>query len=471
MKRIVHWALLRTIVYHPLLLAKPSFVRTLPTIILLLLTLLNTACDRPFRDVGEAAVEVISPDLSYAVDEERISLELRVTSVRDVTRVSSGGIEFASAGSDTWTAELDLQPGLNRFLVESVVDDGPTAIDTLDVLRVDWSFESLTASRPLLFGSGGHTSSVLSDGTLALIGGSAMPGGPGGFDLWKLPDGDSRFIPSRNQTLAPRIGHTASVMPDDRILILGGGIFGNIETVDALVEQAEMYDPVEDRFTNVPVVGPPIRRMYHSSIVRTIQGQQFIVLLGGRGDTRYTPESELGIRQDMRTFELRNDSLFALSPAVGPFIRFVAGHTQTALNGNLTDQASAYLVAGIDLDHGSEGVSLMMDFAAPSGIESSDWPPMIVPRIRHASAAVAPGYVAHFGGRSTENDIPLDSGEIHVSAAAKSFLFPPGLQASLTASYGGSATRMRDGRIALIGGFDEAGNGLAVVDFVSLTVQ
>jgi hypothetical protein len=366
---------------------------------------------------------------------------------------------------------LDLQPGLNRLLVESVVDDGPTSIDTLDVLRMNWSFESLTSSRPLLFGSGGHTASVLSDGTLAMIGGTGVPGGPGGFDMWQLPDGGDKFSPSRNQTLAPRIGHTATVLPDNRILILGGGSFGNIETVDALIEQAEMYDPVQDRFLEVPVVGAPIRRMYHTSLVRTIQDQHFIVLLGGRGDTRYTPEPSLGIRQDMRTFELRNDSLISLSPAVGPFIRFVAGHTQIALDGNLDDQANSFLVTGVDLNDGTKGVTLMMDFAAPSGIETSDWPSMQVPRIRHASVAIAPGYVAHFGGRSVENDTPLDSGEIHVAAAEKSFLFPSALQARLTATFGGSATRMRDGRIALIGGFDEAGNGLAVVDFVSLRVQ
>ena len=446
-------------------------VKTLPTTFLVLLALIASACDRPFTDVGEATVEVVSPDLSYAFDDDSITLELRVTSVRDVTRVSAGDIDFASAGSDIWTAELDLQPGLNRLLVESVVDDGPTAVDTLDVLRIDWSVESLTASRPILFGSGGHTVSVLSDGSLALLGGSALPGGPGGFDLWTLLEGDTRFVPSQNQTLAPRIGHTATVLPDDRILILGGGVFGNIETGDALVEEVEIYDPAQDSFFEVPVVGAPIRRMYHTSVARTIGSQQFVVLLGGRGDTRYTPEPALGIRQDMRTFELRNDSLISLSPAVGPFIRFVAGHTQIALNGNLDDQASEFLVTGIDLEDGVKGVSVVMDFAAPSGIEISEWPSMRTPRIRHASAAISPGYVAHFGGRSTENDIPLDSGEIHVAAAAKSFLFPPALQASLTASYGGSATRLSDGRIVLIGGFDEAGNGLAVVDFVSLAVQ
>lgn len=450
-------------------------MRTLSASVLLALTLLLSACDRPFKDVGEATVEVVSPDLSYAFDEERIRLELRVTSVRDVTRVSAGSgagtVEFASAGSDLWRADVDLQPGLNRFLVESIVDDGPASIDTLDVLRVVWEVESLTPSRPLLFGTGGHTVNALSDGTLVLIGGSALPGSGGTVDPWSLSVGATRFFPIQSQTIAPRVGHTATTLPDDRILILGGGQFGNIESTDDLIEQVELYDPALDEFIPVSVDGAPIRRMYHTTILRAIQGQTFLVVLGGRGDTRYTPEPELGIRQDMRTFELRNDSLIALSPAIGPFIRFVAGHTQVALDGHLSNQASTFLVTGVDLEDGFEGVSLMMDFDAPSGIETTNWPPMRELRIRHASAAFAPGYVAHFGGRSVENDIPVDSGEIHVAAAERSFLFPPALQAQLTASYGNTATLMGDGRIALIGGFNEAGESLPIVDFVSLAVQ
>lgn len=416
-------------------------------------------------------MEVVSPDLSYAIDTDRINLELRVTSVRKVTRVSVGETEFASTGSDIWQAEFDLNPGLNRLFVESVVDDGPTAIDTLDVLRLAWSVDSQTDSRPILFGSGGHSVSALSNGSLVLIGGTQVPGSGGSFDVWTLGDGDIRFSPSLDPTLAPRVGHTASVLPDDRILLVGGGLFGNIESTDELISLVEIYDAASQSTVEVPVAGDPIRRMYHSTILRTIQGRHFVVVLGGRGDTRYTPAPELGIRQDMRTFELRNDSLIALSPAIGPFIRHVAGHTQVPLNETAIRDASTFLVTGVDLDQGTEGVSLVMDFDAPSGIETSEWPAMLLPRIRHASVAFATGYVAHFGGRAVENDQPVLWGEIHVAEAQRSFLFPPALQAQLTPVFGGTATLTADGRIVLIGGFGEAGDGLGVVDFVSLAVQ
>jgi hypothetical protein len=439
--------------------------------ILLLAVLGLTACDRPFSDVGEATVEVVSPDVRVATDQNRVQLDLRVTSIRDVTGVSTNGIDFASMDNDLWRAELDLHPGLNRFLIESIVDDGPTGIDTVDVLRVDWSVESMTASRPLLFGTGAHTMSLLSDGSLVLMGGSTLPGSGGTFDAWVLSEGGTRFNPVREQSIAPRVGHTATVLPDDRILLIGGGESGNIDSTGELVELVEVFDPASETFTEIPVDGPPVRRMYHTAILRNIQGSLFVVVLGGRGDTRYTPTPELGIRRDMRTFQLRNDSLISLSPAVGPFIRPVAGHTQIALDASSDGSAGAYLVTGMDFESDFEGVSLVMDFDAPAGIDLENWAPMLTPRIRHASVAIAPGYVIHLGGRDVEDDVPLDSGEIHVESARKSFYLPPGLQAALTPAYGATATRMEDGRIAIIGGFDASANSLSVVDFVSLAVQ
>lgn len=444
-------------------------MKRLPSLLIALVVL--TACDRPFADVGEATVKVVSPDVTVATDQERIQLDLRVTSVRSVLQVRTEAIDFASLGNDLWRAELDLATGLNRFLIETTVDDGPVSMDTVDVLRVDWSVDTPSGSRPILFGTGGHTMSRLSDGSLVLIGGSVLPGSGGSFDAWIMEEGASRFAPTNTQSIAPRVGHTATVLPDDRILLTGGGVFGNIDNTNLLVEQVEVFDPRAETFTAVPVEGPPIRRMYHTTVLRNIGGELFVVLLGGRGDTRYTPSPELGIRRDMRTFQFRNDSLIARSPAIGPFIRSVAGHTQVALDAGPLGSSGQYLVTGMDFENEFQGVSMYMDFDAPAGIDLVDWAPMRTPRIRHASVAIAPGYVLHIGGRDPDSEEPIGSGEIHVESAQASFYLPAGLQASLTPSYGGTATLMSDGTVVLLGGFDASGSGLSVVDFVSLAVQ
>lgn len=445
----------------------PAF-RHLPALLVGFL-LLVAGCDRPFRDVGQATVEVVSPDVSEAQEQDRIELDLRVTSVRDVTSVRAGSVAFAPTGStDIWRASLDLEPGLNRFLIETMVDDGPVGIDTVDVLRINWSVDSPPSGSVLLVRSGGHTMTALDDGSLVLVGGSVQPGGFGTFDAWRLPPGGSRFQPFRNQTLAPRVGHTATLLDDGRILLVGGGGVGNVESVADLVTTTEMFDPVAGTFTEIPVDGPPIRRMYHTALLRTIAGTPFVVLLGGRGDVQYTPQPLLGIRQDMRTFELRNDSLIARSPAVGPFIRSVAGHTQVPLH---PDGAGTWLVTGMDLEQDFQPVSLTMDFDAPAGIDIQPGAAMQSARIRHASVTLMPGIVVHFGGRSAQDDSIMASGEITVVDAGRSFRFPARLNARLPRAYGQTATLMKDGRIALVGGFDAEGEGLDAVHFVSLDLR
>ena len=60
--------------------------------------------------------------------------------------------------------------------------------------------------------------------------------------------------------------------------------------------------------------------MYHTALYRDSPQGPIVELIGGTGDILYTPEPLLGTRADIRSFLLRNDTLLALSPAVGPFI-------------------------------------------------------------------------------------------------------------------------------------------------------
>lgn len=431
-----------------------------------------TSCSRAFQDVSEAQVSVESPDVNQATTESSILLELKVTSVRDVTRVQSNGIDFSGpSASDTWEAVLPLSMGLNQILIESTVDDGPISIDTVRVFRIGYELHPLGVDEPMRFQSGGHTATVLPDESLHLIGGSLQPGSPGFLDVWRLPSPSSIFIPVNVLSRESRTGHTASLLPDGRILLVGGARSGDIASTSDLVELVEAYNPETQRFEEIAYEGSPIRRMYHSAILREVDGQTVLVLLGGRGDTRYTPSPELGIRQDLRTFLLRNDTLFALSPAVGPFIKPVAGHTQTLLSGNPTSGTDRYLVTGLDFEQDNAGTSFIMDYSSAAGIDLPAAAPMNIPRIRHASVQIAPGIVAHFGGRGFFIDDVYSMGEFYVDAAHRHFLFPEELASSLEPAFGLSASVLPDGRILLIGGFDANGSGLNTVTLMSLSVR
>ena len=437
---------------------------------LLSVVLLLAGCDRGFSDVGKAEIEVVSPDVREATTESEITLEVKVTSVREVTKVSIGQIELVKTGAlDTWRAVVPIVPGLNRLVVESIVDDGPISSDTVDVLRINWSFESKTTQRPIRFTTGGHSATLLDDGALLLIGGATQPGSGGTFDGWILEPGAVQFSPVRSQTIAPRVGHTASLLPDGRVLLVGGGTLGDVGSVQDLVDIVEVYDPVDQSFTQIPVVGEPIRRMYHSTIVRNLEGQTFLVLLGGRGDTQYVPQSVLDIREDMRTFQLAQDTLYALSPAVGPFIEPVAGHTMTPLDGGNPFFANRFLIEGIKFDSELSGTALTMDFASPVGIDVQESIAMMTPRLRHASVLVDDGIVVHFGGRGENISDVYNDGEIWIDQARKHFRLPTDLTDRMTAAFGHSATIMADRSIALIGGFDEEGTSLSTVEFVSLS--
>ena len=245
------------------------------------------------------------------------------------------------------------------------------------------------------------------------------------------------------------------------MLIVGGAVRGDIDDTSDLVSFVELYDPVKSQFVPVPYSGDPIRRMYHSAILRQVNDKTFLILLGGRGDTRYFPTPQLGIREDMRTFEFRNDSLIALSPAVGPFIEAVAGHIQARLSND------RYLVSGLDFGVVSTPASFIMDLASPFGIEISKTANMNTPRIRSAAVTIAPGIVALFGGRGEVSDDVLATSELFVEDANQYFTLP----FEIAPRFGHTATKLSDNSILLLGGFDATSNALTATDFVSLSVQ
>ncbi len=434
---------------------------------LLLFGLFASGCDRAFSDVGAATIEVVSPDIQVALTEPTLNLELRVESVREVTQVRWQDTEFGrGTGTDLWQATLPLEKGLNQFVIETVVDDGPSAIDTVSVFHL--TFELSQASSPVLtFGAGGHTVSPLPNGDLLLVGGSFLVGNVSGLDAHRLPSGESSFRPERGLPVFGRVGHTTTVLPDGRLLILGGADVGNIQTVDDLHEAVEVFDPSTDTFKQIPVSGPPIRRTYHSAILRVVQDRTFVVVFGGRGDTRYSPNPVLGIRQDMRTFQLRNDSLFALSPSIGPFIDLMAGHTQTPLTQEEPGTAHTFLISGMRFGTSLEAASIWIDFEGAFGIDIVPGNSMLTPRIRHASILLEDGFIAHFGGRGSDPETVFDRGELYVEAIDQYFYLP----FTLAPRYGLRANRLPDGRILVLGGFDEFGTATSTAEFISLDVQ
>jgi N-acetylneuraminic acid mutarotase len=98
---------------------------------------------------------------------------------------------------------------------------------------------------------GGHTSTLLQDGTVLVAGGITTGSiTTATAELYDTPSGT--FSTTGNMTM-PRLGHTATLLNNGQVLFVGGGAPGNNNT-------AELYNPTTKQFVatgnlNVPRFG------------------------------------------------------------------------------------------------------------------------------------------------------------------------------------------------------------------------
>ena len=92
---------------------------------------------------------------------------------------------------------------------------------------------TFTATSNMTAARAGHTATLLPNGKVLIAGGTGLPSA----ELYDPVTG--LFTPTGNMT-TPRLGHTASLLPDGRVLIIGGTLTG---------ASAEIYDPATSVFT------------------------------------------------------------------------------------------------------------------------------------------------------------------------------------------------------------------------------
>ena len=441
----------------------------------LTLLLVLGACERPFVDVRRPVVEVASPDLRVVLDTPRLPIEVAAQSFRDVRQVEINGEMMTDTG-DAWRDTLVLRRGLNTLVITAYDAENVAGTDTAYAVylptRVLSEAPALPAPR------GGHTATRLADGSLLVIGGSPALGRLAEADAYRLPAGEEtvEWLPARLGT--PRTGHTASLLPDGRVLILGGARTEPFDDLRALVETVELFDPGTGRFKSVPVSGPPIRRAFHTAaVVTTDQGLE-VHLFGGRGDVRYGSSPRLGLRDDLRPFFFRNDSLIAVQAfpigySVGAGAGRISGHTQTPLEPGNEER---YFVGGSDFQENNNGdiifdnITFLLDYTrfGLNGFEAPA-PPFIAPRTRHAAARIESGMVAFFGGNQGEPGRLVQQPELYLQQARQ--MFSLNRATPLEKRFGHTATNWSSERILLLGGFDAAGNGLRTGEYVTFATD
>jgi hypothetical protein len=427
-------------------------------------------CDREFVDVAEPEIEVIEPDVDEVAINSQTTLRVRATSFRPIDRVEANDqrMEF-NPTNRVWSFTLDLSPGVNEIVIAAFDIENVAGRDTLALLYLTTTFSVSPARLPSSVGN--HAAVLMTNGDVLVTGGSLTPDGEALGGAATLTPGGVSSEPVSASMVRRRVGHTMANIPDGRVLIVGGADRGRIVDVLSLIEEPELYDPVTRTFSDIPFSGAPIRRTEHTISTRQTASGFLVDLFGGVGDIRYGSTPELGIRDDVRTFLFRNDSLIALSPGVGGFLSDpIAGHTAASLTLRDDHAPDRYLIQGSFFGSGFvETTSFTVDFADPLGLLPIETETTLTPRTQHASAPLSPGIIATFGGVQGENGIAVGSIEVYVDRSHR-FLRLPVPSPFLVRSRQ-TATKLADNRIMLIGGFDTNGNSLSLVEYFVFSAQ
>ncbi len=434
-------------------------------VLLLVLGLFLAACERPFVEAVAPTLEMLEPmSLDTVRTEPRLPLAFRAASFRAVNRVEVNGEDATYLREhDVYLDTLQLQVGLNVIRVDAFDVEGTVGTDTLYAVYLPSAFADVAERLP--YRLGGHAATPLRDGTVLLTGGAVSIGAPALEAALRFDPRTFTFTPEPASLNEARVSHTASRLPDGRVLILGGSRRLVPESPSDLVTIAEIYDPASRTFTPVPLVNTdgefatdPIQRTEHTTtLLENADGQTFVYLYGGLGP-RFDGEAVLPI-EFMRTLRLETEPDRLVAVGIRERFRFapISGHTQTPLADVGTQGFGRYLVAGSSLSGGTDlRAPFVFDFG-PNFVDAANAGPLMQPRTDHAAAPLG-DLVLVAGGRTPETQV-LETGEVFALDPAQFFAFPASLQPRI-ARWGHTATNLGDGRILLVGGFSASGESL-----------
>ncbi len=410
---------------------------------------------------------MVEPDLTEVQTSRVITLRVESIHFRAVQGVYLNGVPMdpAPPGPAYWQASINLRLGLNTFFLEATDQEGVSRRDTAYAAYLP---HRIFQDAPVLpDGRGGHSLVRLRNGTLMVTGGTRRRGGPAQGESFLLGRGSDTFSQMQERLRTPRTGHTASVLPDGQILIVGGSRIDSPSRVSDLIETVELYTPagLEPAFNELPVQGQPIRRTNHVAIVREVNGEWLLDLIGGYGDVRYGSSPSFGVRRDLRTFRVELDGLTALNTITSaPFIdQPIADHTVTEAS------PGSYFILGSQFDNGT-AVNGNMRIEYPRGAELtlSPLPGLLTPRTAHATAPVLSGLFAVVGGRLESSEITTEIELLHEQTDQFFSMEPSQAMAS---RYHHTAISVGLRSVILVGGFNRDGTAITTSEYFTVSPE
>ena len=131
-----------------------------------------------------------------------------------------------------------------------------------------------------------HTATLLSDGRVLIVGGALVAFGGPALESAEVYDPASGTFSPTGSMAHPREAHTATLLPDGRVLVAGGTTitFGT-STYDAF---AELYDPTTGKFSPT---GSMAKARYWDTATLLPDGR--VLIVGGVEQTLQLPSAEL----------------------------------------------------------------------------------------------------------------------------------------------------------------------------------
>ncbi|GAB5521742.1 MAG: hypothetical protein RhofKO_39930 [Rhodothermales bacterium] len=425
-------------------------------------------CDRTFVDETPPELDILAPGFDIIFETNRAELQVQAFSFREIALVTVNGEAMNyQAEQDTWRALILLDEGMNTFVVTATDVGGLATSDTLIALRTALAIQGT----PLMLPEPryGHTATRLLSGDVLVTGGATNESDGGTTKAFLVDDltGQVTLLPaSLNE---PRVGHTATLVPDGRVFILGGSRTSavNLEDERELVEAVEVFDPVTQTFSIVPVDGPAIRRTEHTATLYAPSDGLFIDVYGGRGDVDYFREGTLATRYDARRFEWVEGTLFARSPSIGLDIEPIAGHASAPLSSPTALPYQNLVVGTYFLDDAEDTAHWFFNYTEAQGFREQPAPAPQLSRTQHSATTVADGIVLLFGGDKGAPTEPAFPSELYIDAVQQYYQFsstsvPPVTRSQHTATFVGN------GRILILGGLTPAGQPTATSHFFHL---
>ena len=270
----------------------------------------------------------------------------------------------------------------------------------------DPATRTFTTTGSMSIGRTLHTATLLRDGRVLIVGGNTDFSGP----TTTLPSNTEIYDPSRGtfstaaNLITPRAAHTATMLQNGKVLITGG------ENAQGALSSAELYDPAANSFSATGTMTAP--RTGHTATL-LVDGR--VLITGGASSSAF-PRGAISNGNIQSTAELYDPATGQFSPVSNMHAPRIA-HSSTLLPDGRVLITGGFEVWSSDLvpSAGLEYVGYVSLNSAelydPKSETFTSIGAMGTPRLWHTATSLSDGSVLIVGGIG--NDSPKASAEIY----------------------------------------------------------